>query len=146
MDLIEKLDLALDHISSNYPKVTRYTKGSLYNELIDKVPELANDDKFEKEVYSILEKLNRDNYLDKFSLQGVQDSYFINFEGLYFIREEGGYVGTRKMKIAENARLDRLEKRQRNISFAAALFAGLILLWELLKYFVFDHHWYFHPY
>lgn len=76
-----------------------------------------------------LEKLIKDGYLGKYP----SHFYHLTLEGSILI-ETGGYVEMEKSKVSLTVRVEKNEARVRKATVFAAVFGGLLLLWEILKY------------
>lgn len=89
-------------------------------------------------IRSILNKLMDDGYIKEIKKQdemgGYDYIYITTFEGEYFLKISGGYSGA----IASQNRHIALEKRNdkylRYGAIFSALFAGVYLVWDVLKY------------
>lgn len=150
MNEIEKLDAVLRHMASKYPKEQATKKGVMALELIKKFPELNDDVDFDAELYYILQKLINDGYVTGDQLPTMTSIFYsITFNGLYFIKYGDGYQGLETRKNAENIRVQTVESFQRALATKlndltrwAVRGAFALLIWEILKFFVFEHHWY----
>lgn len=162
MNEIEKLDTVLRYMASMYPQSFAERHPIIANQILEVHPELRTESNdFTAELFFILQKLSEDGYVR----QEVGDPhgrthYAITFNGAYFIKYDGGYQGLqnrrdfqayletqRERKVDALASFQRKQAARLNLLTAWAVGGTIaLLLWELVKYFVFDHHWYFHPY
>lgn len=158
----EKLDYVLKYLATTRPVYIQYSDSGLLEKLRQNGNEF-NDENSGGELISILEKLHKDGYAsieEKYfpppilALEGSTVAYYkITFEGVYFIKHLDGYRGLDRQKMAllradqdKQYRIERLESYQLKISMAALIISLSVVLWEILKYFLFDHHWYRHYY
>ena len=163
MTPIEKLDTVLSYLANLKIPYQPLNHGNIMADMIYNNHDFAKQDYFSKELKSILNKLYDDGYveidknetgkLDLSGKKGFNEYYSITFNGTYFINELDGYQGQHQQKISENIRLGKLEIFQRKqaerlneLTLLAVVGTIALVLWEILKYFLFDHHWYFHPY
>jgi len=105
----------------------------------------------ELELISILNKLEKDGYVETsiyinpvFPEAAKTILYKITFEGEYFTLYQNGYEGLDYQKNVENIRLEKVEAFQSKLALFVAIGTVGLLIWEVIKYFVFEHHWYFH--
>lgn len=112
---IEKLDLVIKHMASQYPQSFAEKKGVLANQILEIHPEVQIEGvDFSAEMHFILEKLLQDGYVTKDYVTGqTWPFYAITFDGAYFIKYMGGYQGLQNQRTAENTRLSNIEKELR---------------------------------
>lgn len=161
MNEIQKLDAVLKFLLSKYPNDQQLRPGVIAKQIIEITPELNDDTGFIAEIYAILDKLEADRYVRQDYIPGRDwHVYSLTFDGLYFIKYADGYQGLqnqrnhqayldkqRERKVDALASFQRKQAVRLNRLTAWAVGGTIaLLLWEILKYFVFDHHWYFHPY
>ena len=155
----QKLDSVLNLLSET--KHTINIKGSSVNALdIGEIGIFINKSEqtiSENEIYLIIDKLYKDEYISYYETNNKVDKlfaayvldrnyYYITFEGRVFLKE-GGYVQKEKDKILERAvyesEFNRRKWIDRLIVFGT-IFAGLgasaLVIWEMYKYFYLEHH------
>jgi hypothetical protein len=151
---LAKLDIVLEFLRQKEtpPKATmeEITEG-----VFDKIQN-------ETEVLQIVNKLIKDEYIDKEDIPVTQVGsyliasgmlyktyYMITFEGVFFLEYPGGYEKKEEFNSSENTRLEKLErdqiKRDKNIEKFTSLIAwgtvgaalvGLALLgWQVYSYY-----------
>lgn len=137
MEPIEKLDALLHTMEKRYPKENTFMKGVWLKFLLGDFPELSTDEVLESEMHFILEKLNRDGYVNvntrSGSLSGEMPFYTINFEGVYFIKYAGGYKGLQTRLNAENTRVAAVERHQRRNDVILTYLTIIIALGTLFQ-------------
>jgi hypothetical protein len=139
---IQKLDEVLRYLSNAKPDAT---DGDIFSSLQATFPALKEQNDLGSDIHRILDKLKKDGYIDSHipnrNLNPTM-KYFITFEGLLFLNEQGGYK-----RKAEKDELDfknreiEVRIRRRNekwmtlgtILVAIATFG--LLFWELYKYY-----------
>jgi predicted transcriptional regulator len=78
-----------------------------------------------------LVKLVKDGYVS----QHPNQMYFITLEG-YLLLESGGYVSKEKSKETLAQRVEKNENRVRKATIWAAVVGGLLLIWEIISFFL----------
>ncbi|QXU40613.1 winged helix-turn-helix domain-containing protein [Pedobacter sp. D749] len=78
-----------------------------------------------------LDKLVKDGYIS----QHDSKKYFITLEGSLLL-ESGGYVSKEKSKELLATRVENNETRVRRATIWAAIVGGLLLIWEIVSFFL----------
>lgn len=152
MTPIDKLDAVLVYLANTNPPYKTLGDEVIFSDLIHNNPQLKDQNYFRNELKSILQKLNRDGYVDIDSVNvgrqgmlgqpGYAYFYSITFDGLYFITGMDGYLGQHRRMIAESTREEKLEtfhKKQAVFlsrgTWGIAIGALTLVLWDILKTF-----------
>ncbi|TCD27766.1 hypothetical protein EZ456_07400 [Pedobacter psychrodurus] len=78
-----------------------------------------------------LDKLIKDGYIS----QHANQRYFITLDGSLLL-ESGGYVSKEKSKESLAERVEKNETRVRRATIWAAVVGGLLLIWEIVSFFL----------
>ena len=145
----QKLDTVLNFLASDLAAKPSVSHLELYKYLIKKYPDLNTTNDFGSQLYKILDKLIDDKFVIPISnndgrknISGVDSfNYTITFLGEYQ-NSIDGYAGEAKSLADDKSRLDALELSQLKLMKLATYGTISIVLWEILKFFLFEHHWY----
>lgn len=131
MTPIQKLDTVLNFLTNDYPLYKKFvidnsdyhSMNGIVHELVAKYPEFKQQENFNKELGSIMDKLSFDGYANKELVpDGTQgengeqwtiEFYSLNFDGAYFSSVGNGYLGLDLAKTAQNIRLEAVEHEQK---------------------------------
>lgn len=154
MTLIEQLDFLLRFLADSKPLYEKFKSKDLYSILVNRYSAVKEEGFIESELISLLEKLSNDGYVTMEEVRSTERGpetylwhYSITFNGVFFIRHEGGYSDLINQKNSDRKRIllleDHQKKYQRNQtiltvilvigSSIAAIYYGI----EVCKFF----HW-----
>jgi hypothetical protein len=153
MTPIQKLDEVLKFLADFKPSYSKITDSKIFSPLIKAFPVLHEQGDFGSELLAILSKLEKDKYVTikdvptgSVKISGADNTlatYGITFEGMYFIKDLGGYQVQHHSEIEQNIRMEKLETSHsdtasRMNTLTAWVAAGTIgiLLLEIIKIFL----------
>ena len=123
---VQKLDAVLEVLSKEYPQIWEYSEPEIFVTVMHDFFEMDDRGAYGSEFKAIYKKLLKDGYIQ--NLRETAPYYSITFEGYYFLKYEGGYVGQLKRINAENIRLEKVERSQLQLTSLTKVlaFAGLL--------------------
>lgn len=132
----KRLDLVLEKLQS-LPNKDRYQYfGKICRHIVTPSDEGEHNKNMEQ-LTKIIEKLKRDKYINELKYSsGPVDSfiYELTFEGEALLELEGGYSGRLQKENRDKAAAQNNERNTRYGVVGAAIFSGLLLAWDIVKF------------